>query len=1717
MQKARDNVKAIKLAKQLIADKRLATVEDQQTLVKYIGWGGLKNVFRDGKGNFGQGMEKIGTEIESLLTPEELRTAARSVLNAHYTAEHVIRSMWDAVQRLGFTGGSIFEPGMGIGHFRGLMPPDLSEKSQYRGIEMDHLTADIAKLLYPNSGVAQADYTMMPLPEKAFDLVIGNPPFHDTKITSDPKYAARGFALHDYFFAKSLDAVRPGGLLAFVTSAGTMNKMGTEAREYLAERGQFLGGARLPSSAFRQNAMTDVTTDILFFKRRPEGQRDLADIPDDEKLWTQVEPVTLPGPEETPIEGLSNRYFNQHPEVVLGEEGFFDKLYPERYAIRQRPGTDLPSDLRVALSRLPEGAMDPPPTQQEVFLRDFDAPETKDGSYYVAKDGTLMQYGGGEGRPVQRRGKAGGGMTANDYTKVVKMVPVRNALRAVFKADLAEDAPMAELARAELNKRYDAFVKEFGPINKAEISYRRPTIIQQETARREAREEARYVGDRWYEGDFDAEPFYKRNAKMAEIAAARQAAREAAILANKPFNEGSFDPDDMADTVIDKRPNIKPFMRDPESYRLRSIEDYKDLTGEGAKREIFYRNPVSKYREPELNSANDGLLWSLNSLGRFDPAAIAEKMGTTPDKIISDLGDLVFEPPETPDTWLTKDEYLSGDVKTKLAEAQKAASNNPKYQRNVDALEAGQPVPLAPGQISIVLGMPWIPMDVVKAFTRDALELGDPVIQYSPAIGRWSVAPSTARWRTDTAAGLPKWSTPRRAAYELLEDALNRDPPKIYDGRGTKEDPRVLNEEATLAAQEKMGLIQRAFFDLDTRAGWSMADLERASDLAATYNDQMNREVLRQFNGDYLTTPGIAGSWRWRPHQTKVISRIIMQGNTYMAHAVGAGKTSAMIGAGMEMKRLGLVKKPMYVVPNHMLGQFSKEFYEQYPAARIAIADDDQFHTDRRRQFMANVAADDLDAVIITHSSFKKVPVSEAFRRQAIEEEISDLTEAMQQAKGDRFTVGRLQAMKQRLEQKLSKSDADRDLTLNFEDMGVDFLFVDEAHQFRKLPYVTLQSDVKGIDPNGSDMSRDLHMKIRYLESQRPGRSVVLASGTPVTNTMGELYSLSRYLQPNAMATREVGTFDAWAQTFANTKTALEQNPDGSYKPQTRLSQFVNMPELYKMVGAVMDVVTSEQLAKYVTRPKLKDGQRTFNQVDPTPEQVAYSAELGRRMQAIKNRTGKVQPGDDIILSVINDGRHAAIDPRFVSNAQGDTKSKLNKMLANVVQIWKDSENTQFYDPESDYKKPSMRGPATQMIFANLGINKKNGFSTYDWIKESLRRAGIPPEQVAFIKDYKTSTAKQGLFNDMNEGKVRILIGSTQKMGTGVNAQRRLLAVHNLDPLWFPADDEQRNGRILRQGNHNPEIQIHDYATNGSYDSTMWQMMARKAGFIEQFFRGDPNLRDMEDLGEASMYEQASAMTTSDPRVMQLTQMRLDLKRSILRREAFNSNQWTLQQKMKGHDQQAVWYDKRAANAEKDIAERQDLTAKKFAGKIDGQTYTDRAEFNKALDAAIAKHAGTIKGGSDRVVGSISGFPIRLYQSTWSGSPPVPDIVFNGDRDKRLEGNYALSAAAHLRNFETDVDEYKDKAAKERSAAGAIKPLLGAVYTEGDEIDRLDKAVKELENELKGVQKPEEDANEGSAAIGGGIDLDEAREPKNPTMKGREVDFLPDDLEPDPS
>jgi N12 class adenine-specific DNA methylase/tRNA1(Val) A37 N6-methylase TrmN6 len=1698
--KALDNVSAIELAKRLIAEGRPATRAEQAILAKYVGWGGLPGVFKDSAGNYGKGFEDVGKRLVDVLTPEEYQTAAKSTQYAHYTADHVIRSMWHAVERMGFKGGTVFEPGMGVGHFLGMMPPDLARKVEYQGIELDHLTADIAKLLYPESGVRQADMTATPLPDNEFDLAIGNPPFSDTVIKADPKYRARGFMLHDYFFAKSMDSVRPGGLLGFVTSAGTMNKLEDAARRYLAARAEFVGGVRLPSTAFKRNAGTEVTTDILFFKKRPAVLADKELDADPANAWTQTVQRELPNAEGGTAKANVSRYFTEHPEQVLGTEGLFDKLYKGRYAVHEPENFNLEVALRDALDRLPADIMERAATPEQKAEADFEAPETKDGSFYV-KDGRLMQYRNGVGRAVAKRGAGEGGLTAIDHDRITHLVPMRDALRDVFGTDLAEDHERGLVAREKLNRAYDAFVKKFGPVNKATFQHRRPNVIQQEAARAEARELVRDRGELWREGDFDGEPMAAAGASLAEIARARDTARQAAANAGKDFDEGSFDPEEMPDIVIEKRPNIDAFMDDPESYRLRAIEDYNESTGKAEKKRVFSESVLTREVEPVLNSANDGVLWSLNKFGRLDLPEIAGKMKRTPEDLVDELGESVFRVPGTDNTYVTADEYLSGDVVDKLAEARAAAARDPALARNVTALEGAQPAPLAPSEITMTLGMPWIPAGEIREFARDHLRIGEADISHSPAFGGWIV---TARRDGPDAVA---WGTQDRGAFRLLSDALNRTPPRIYKdviGPGG-EKSRVFDPIGTQAAVDKMDGMKQAFED------WLGRDPDRRSRLADIYNEQFNRIVPRRYDGSYLTTPGVSKDFHWRPHQRRAVARIVQAGSTYLGHAVGAGKTAEMIGGAMEMRRLGLIKKPMFAVPNHMLGQFTKEFYEQYPTARISVADERHFHTATRKQFIANAAQDDLDGIIITHSAFGKLPISRKFQAHLIQEEIDRLKEAMEDLdpREDRITRKRLENMKEKLEQKLSGAfKGSKDQTNTFEEMGVDFLFVDEAHIFRKLSFATKQGQLKGISPEGSDMAWDLYSKIRYLESKNPGRSIVLASGTPVTNTMGELYTLSRYMQPQELAKRGIDHFDSWATTFGDTKTALEQTADGNYQSVTRFAKFVNVPELYKMVSGIMDIVTPHELDQYVVRPKLRGGKRQLHLAPKTPELEAYQRELAARVAAIKARKRPPLPGDDILLSVINDGRHAAIDMRFIDpNLPSDPESKLNALVDNVHRIWKETKDAKFFDPASNYTRQVGHGPATQMIFANLGTGgtESRAFSGYAWMKRELMRRGVPQNEIAIIKDYKSHAARQKLFNDMNEGKVRILIGSTQKMGTGVNAQRRLYALHNQDPLWYPTDDEQRVGRGLRQGNLNPEIEVHDYSTKGTYDATMWHLMGNKGRFIEQFFRGDPALRDMEDLGEASQYEQASAIATADERLIKLTDLRQQLDRANRRKTAHEREQYGMRKQLDATVKNVDWIDKSIPSIERDIAQRVETKGDKFKMTVGKKAFTERKAAADAIGAEYKAVWPTMAKGDKRAIGELGGFPFML--ENFLGEPHFGlqladgDILPVGD-SKTSAAGMIRSGEAKLEKFEDRIEYLKADRAKSVNMIDSLRSQIGKPFTGDDEINRLSRDVADLEKQIKATQE----AKNKTAAIRAPIDIEADIRHNAKAYHDREID-----------
>ncbi|HQU34478.1 MAG TPA: hypothetical protein PLB88_09195, partial [Thermoanaerobaculaceae bacterium] len=860
-QKAEGNLAAIRLVKRLDVEGRLPSRAEQDVLAQYVGWGGLSGAFPLPGDEPRKEFAETARALRELLTPEEHKQASASTQYAHYTSEAIVRSMWDGMRRMGFRGGLAFEPGMGTGNFVGMMPKDIAARTQYSGIERDPITARVAHYLYPDSGVREADFTTVPLPPRTFDLVIGNPPFSDVVVKADPAYRARNFMLHDYFFAKSIDSLRPGGVLGFVTSAGTMNKIDPSAREYIARRAAFVGGIRLPSDAFAKNAGTQVTTDILFFQRRPEDLDKDASL-DEEKAWTETVPRTLPDATGKPTAGRVNRYFSEHPEMVLGNEGFFDKLYQGRYAVHARPGEDFGAQLAAAIARLPEGIYQAQKTPRQRAEADFEAPETKEGSFYLAPDGRLMQYSTGVGREIARRGAGTeGGFTSTEIEKIRGLLPVRDALRDVIRHDLADtDEEAAAEARARLNQHYDAFVSKHGPINKELRRFRRPSIVEQESAILEAREEARTAGAMWDDGSFDPRPFLARRASLAETARARAALRK---HLGSAFQEATLDPADLPDVQMTSHPNIDPFEDDPESYRLRSIESYDEATDRGTKRRVFRESVIARQPEPEIRSANDGALWSLNQYGRLDLDRIAEKMGRTRDSIIDELGDTIFRLPGADDTYQTASEYLSGDVVTKLEAAIDAQrrTNDPTLERNINALRAAQPVPLAPEEITMGLGMPWIGTELPARFAAEHLRIGDPRITYQPKLGNWQVEHG---WNGDK-SGLPVWGVENLDAYGVLKAALNHVPPRVYRPKSGGEKGTEFDPVATQAARDLVEKMSREF------EGWIEAQPDVRTRLAETYNAKMNRVVPRQYDGSYLTTPGVASDWSWRPHQTKVV------------------------------------------------------------------------------------------------------------------------------------------------------------------------------------------------------------------------------------------------------------------------------------------------------------------------------------------------------------------------------------------------------------------------------------------------------------------------------------------------------------------------------------------------------------------------------------------------------------------------------------------------------------------------------------------------------------------------------------------------------------------------------------------------------------------------------------------------------------------------------
>jgi N12 class adenine-specific DNA methylase len=1380
--KARDILAAIRVVKEIDRELRPATDEERSVLTRFAGFGPVAlSIFPDPvNGRYKDATwQALGEKLEALVSPEEYASAKRTTFNAFYTSPTVIAAIHEAISRLGVPGNAtVLEPGCGIGNFMSMAAAGM----RFIGVELDRISGRIAQLLHPDQDIRIENFRDTRLPEQGIDAVIGNVPFADLKLD----YRGQKLSLHDYFFAKSINALRPSGVLALVTTHFTLDKQNAAIREYLAAKADFVGAIRLPSDAFKREGTAVVTDILLLRKRAPEEPARHAD-PD----WLRVAPLTIEG-----VEVAINLYFLNHPEMVLGTWTRKDTLYADDgYSVLA--SGDLASQLCDAIRQLPEYAPFQVSSVREQPAKAFTLPPLEhhisEGSFFVADDRTICQSLDGQAVPVVYGGttlRANGTMTGK---RMAALIGLRDLARRVLQSQ-NEGWPEAhrDEARRQLNWAYQRFDSLYGPINKTTFS---------ETA------------------------------------------------------EGA---------VIRRMPNLVKFREDPDAMLVMSLEDYDEVTGKAAKATIMTKDVVG--RTPpvtHVKSAEEGLLVSLNQRGAVDLPFIATLYGKPEEQVIAELGDLIFQDPQS-NTWQTADAYLSGNVRAKLAAAERAG---PAFARNAEALRRVQPEDVLPGDIDANLGAPWIPEGDIQAFAAELfrVEPSSVPVAHLQKDAVWSLdADYAAR---QSVAATSEYGTPRANGTNLFELALNMKTPVIYDiiNHGDREE-RVVNQEATLAAREKQKLIKERF------RSWVFTDSDRTERLVRLYNDTYNNLRPRLFDGSHLDFPGMNQTIRLRPHQKDAVWRGMSSGNTLLAHAVGAGKTFTMAATGMKMKQAGLIQKPMYVVPNHLLEQFAREFMQLYPNAKLLVAAKEDLSRDRRKHLTAKIASGEWDGIIVTHSSFERIGMSRDYQEKFLTGQIAEYDRLLREHAADRGanrnlikTIEKQKAARvERLKDLLAEDKKDDGLV--FDELGVDHVFIDEAHYFKNLETPTKMERVAGIQTGGSERAFDVYMKATYLHEQHAGHGVSFATGTPISNTMVEMYTMQRFLDPEGLRQRGLEHFDAWAATFGEVIDTMEISPDGaSLRPRSRFARFTNLPELQQMFRAFADVQTAEMLD--LPRPRLETGKPIVVACPMSHDQHALQRELVERYERLRSQ--KVDPREDNALNITTDGRKLATDARMLSATAPDFPgSKVNALVENVAAIWE--------------RTAATRG--TQMIFCDMGVHPTPwGYSAYDDIIAKLVGRGLPREQIATVGDADSDAKKQALFEKVRQGSVRVLLGSTQKMGTGTNVQKRLVALHHLDAPWKPAEVEQREGRILRQGNENEQVAVYRYVTEGSFDAYMWQALETKARFITQVMTGDNAARRAEDIGGQELsYAEVKAIASGNPAVLTLAEADAELQRLTL-------------------------------------------------------------------------------------------------------------------------------------------------------------------------------------------------------------------------------------------
>ena len=1467
-QKYARNIEAIRTLFKLEQEHRGATAEEQQVLSQYVGWGGLSDAFDPGKDSWA----KEYAELKGLLSEDEYAAARSSTLNAHYTSPTVIKAIYEAVGRMGFETGNILEPSMGVGNFFGMLPDSMADSRLY-GVELDSITGRIAKMLYPQADITVAGFETTDRHD-FYDLAVGNVPFGQYKV-NDKAYNKLGFSIHNYFFAKAIDQVRPGGVVAFVTSRYTMDSKDSTARKHMAERADLLGAIRLPNNAFKANAGTEVVSDIIFLQKR---DRPIDHEPD----WVQL------GKTE---DGFAiNQYFVDHPEMVLGELTTESTQYGrEDLTVAPLEGANLADQLAEAVQHI-EGQytaaeVDAPDiAEEEATRRTLPAdPDVKNFSYTVV-DGEVFYRENSVMTQVELSDTAKG--------RVTGMVELRQIVNDLIDQQL-NDFPDEDIKATQehLNTAYDAFTAKYGLLND------------------------------------------RRNGRL--------------------------------------------FEQDSSYYLLCSLENLDEHGQLKSKAAMFTKRTIRPERTvTSVDTPSEALAVSIGEHGKVDLPYMAELLGTPGDygRITTELSGVIFKDPAADPTdpeagWQMADEYLSGDVRAKLRMAQFAAETNPEFAVNVDALTKAQPRELEASEIDVRLGATWLNPDIIQKFMTETFQIPYYLrhavkVRYSPYTAEWRVEGKTATGRGDIISS-ETYGTSRANAYKILEETLNLKDVRIYD---TIEDAegkpkRVLNKRETMLAQQKQQVIKDAF------ANWVWQDPQRRIALVKQYNELFNSTRPREYDGSHIHFVGMNPEITLREHQRNAIAHVLYGGNTLLAHEVGAGKTYEMAASAMEAKRLGLCQKSLFVVPNHLTEQWASEFLNLYPNAKLLVARRKDFETANRKKFCARIATGDYDAVIIGHSQFERIPLSFERQERIIQEQIYETLAAINELKvhaGENFSIKQMEKTRKTLETKLEKlrSDERKDDVITFEQLGVDRLFVDESHFYKNLFLTTKMRNVAGLSTSEAQKSSDMFGKCRYLDEITGGRGVVFATGTPVSNSMTELYTVMRYLQYSTLQQKKLTHFDCWASTFGETTTAIELAPEGTgYRARTRFAKFFNLPELMSMFKEVADIKTSDQL--HLPVPEAK-----FETVVAKPSEIQKEMVQELSKRAAKIHSGAVDASEDNMLCVTNDGRKIGLDVRLMNPIlPDDPNSKLNTCVRNVLQIWADGKEQKL----------------TQLLFCDLSTPKNDGnFNVYDDIRKKLVAAGVPESEVEFIHNADTEAKKAALFSKVRSGDVRILLGSTAKMGAGTNVQQRLAAVHHLDVGWKPSDMTQRNGRIIRQGNQNKQVRIYNYVTEGTFDSYLFQTLENKQRFISQIMTSKSPVRSCDDVDEQALsYAEIKALCAGNPLIKEKMDLDVQVAKLKVLKADHQSQKFRLEDKLLTKfpaDIQETNAYIAGVKADAQLAAAHPQGKEEFCGMtIKGVAYDEKKTAGERLVLACSE----LPNAEEKVIGSYRGFELSLRFDTF--------------------------------------------------------------------------------------------------------------------------------------